>query len=138
MFSLAFAIAVLIAPIEFISEGIKPLASILVFFISSLLAVGLFYMDGLLRVRPKPSIERHAWIWKLSAACAYSTIPRLLYYYLGLALDPCLSNHSEFAKNHFAVTVFLIGLGTACLAWGYYSGGSRCMGLNTIRLGLTP
>jgi|GEM_PF-6786462 hypothetical protein len=129
MIGMISCIAIAEMPAGDIPERFKPVAIALVFICSSLLTVVGLFINGLMRNRSGREFGGRASAWDLSAGLAWSTLPWLLYFVLGLVMGPYLAEHQEFGKNHLGLAYFLLALAPICLFWGYLLGRSSMLEL---------
>jgi len=101
-------------------EQYKRLAIPLTFVATSYLSGLSLYWTGLLLSRWERQFGTRATVAELSAAMAWSTIPWLLYFALGLLTNPFLTADSKFIKNHLYLADFSIALGPISWLWGIF------------------
>jgi hypothetical protein len=114
-----FCLAIAEMPAGDIPERFRPVAIALVFVVTSVLTVPMFYINALLRSRSGRDLGGRATVWELSAGLAWSTLPWLLYFALGLLIAPFLTTDPKFIKSHLGLGYVLLALGPLCLVWGY-------------------
>jgi hypothetical protein len=114
-----FCLATAEMPAGDIPERFRPLAIALVFAAMSLVAVPVFYVNALLRSRSGRQFGGRATVWELSAGLAWSTVPWLLYFALGLLINPFFITHPKFIKDHLGLVYFLLALGPVFWVWRY-------------------